>query len=581
MHDTEIEAFLNQWWAYHSPPLSSQVEDWIEKSYLDPDTFIDRIFAFQQQVLPPSKSEFGKHYDFYHDCILRHLRSSNLAISVVTQRGQTEDWTYENLHRAVNYHVKKWSSSAPEAGQLVAIVLQPGIDFLIALLTAFRFGLKICYLPPHTQFLGDHQIQNILSEIKPRYIVAEERIFTTEGIPLLPIEEEGLEEVNHAPHSFAYEAKTPILMTTSLYRDEAQTLVPLDAQTLYFTTLRDAFFTLNLKQYPYWAAPLSCPIRTEPCSMITSLISGATRIHVKEKDILADPQILEGQRINILGISTPLQKLWSQAASIPTRHLKCCYKSPSDVNQAGWKSFVITNELVKIPVFHALTDNSTGGVLFFSRPSLDPPIFFLKPTLGTSWQLENFNGSGEKSLTGYGIFNTKLDIPENDVKKGNFTFARVGNNYVISGSIEPCREGVTYPIDDIEDCVNELPMVEGCMVYSIQKAGVVQDHHFALLVFVGPLKQELITQEQKNWTATIETQIINHVGKGFLPEQIEYHPFIPKMHQIKLLGVDRNWCNNQFNSGLLTKKKTMPAYHVLNVLKKLVVDYSKHETSSI
>lgn len=580
MHDAEIETFLSQWWAYHSPPLSQQVEDWIEKSYLNPKAFMDRIFAFQQEVLPLSKSEFGKLYDFYQDCILRHLKSSNLAISFVNTRDQSNDWTYEDLHRSVNYHVKKWSTHSPEPGQLIAIILQPGIHFLIALLTALRFGLKICYLPPHTPFLGNQKISSLLAEIRPQFIVAEERIFTIEGIPLLPIDEQGQDEINHQPTSYAYEANSDIFLTISLYRDEAQVLVPVKTETLYLNTLRDALFTLNLKQYPNWSTPLSCPIRTEPCSTITSLISGSMRIQVPDDVIQADPQILEDKRINILGISAPLQELWSKTASIPTRHLKCCYKNSTDVNQPGWKAFVQLNELNKIPVFHLLIDNSVGGIVFFSRPcsSLDPLNIFVKPTLGTSWQLANFNGTGEKSMTGFGIFNILLDCPENDAKKGNFTLAQVGRNYIISGSIEPCREAITYPIDEIEDCVNELPFVEGCMVYSTPKAGAALNHHFVLLVFVSPLKRETLEEEKKHWNTDIELQIINHVGKAFVPDQIEYYPFLPKMHRVKLFGIDRDWCGSQFSSGLFSKKKTIPMYNVLNVLKKLVVDYSENAT---
>lgn len=579
MHDVEVEDFLNHWWAYNPPILIQKIEDWIETSYLNPPTFLERIFAFQESIFPPSKSEFGKHYDFYHDCVFRHVTSRSIAFSIINKRNQTEEWSYEDLHRCVNYHVSKWSSASPLPGQTIAIVMQPGIHFFIALLTAFRFGLKICYLPHTTAFLGDNKIIKLLSDIKPNFITTEERIFAIDGIPLLAVDETGQDNENHKPYSFAYEAKTELLLTLALYRQDESSLVPVDAQYFYLHALRDAICTLNLKQYSFWAAPLSCPIATEPCSTILSLLSGATRVYVPNEAIQADPQILEGQRINLLGISQGLQKLWSKAASIPTRYLKCCYKSFLNNNQQEWHAFAQLHELTKIPLFHIHMDNSIGGISLFTKPAIDNFNYFLKPTLGTAWQLENLNGSGEKSLTGYGIFNAQMPCVENNLNKGNFILAQIEKNYVISGNIEPCRNGITYPIEELEESVNNLDFVEACMIHPIKKAGVTYSHHFLLLVFVNPAKQNISEEDEKNWSSEIAQRVTSYVGKGFLPDQIEYYPLLPKMHQLEVLGIDRNWCANQFDSGLLKKKINKPLYQVLNVLKKLVIKHIEQEKS--
>lgn len=569
MKNSNAETFVNKWWSNPASNLSLDVEDWMEESYLDPEIFWKNVvFSQQEKILPSSQSILGKSYNFYHDCIIRHVKSNNIAFSIFKGKDQVENWTYEQLHHCVNFHVEKWSYYSPQPGQLIAIVAAPGIHFLISLLTALRFGLKICYLPTNSQFLGKGQIKKSLSEIKPQLIAAEESSYATEGIPLLTVNEKAVDEENHAPQSFAYPATSDMQISLSLQHQEALAFVSLDAHTIYLHALRDAFFTLNLIHHPYWASPLSCPIRTEPCSTLMSLLCGTTRIYVPDEAIRKDPLILQDERVNLIGISNSLQQLWSQVPAVPTRYLKCYYKNLIDLSYQSGKTFGQLNQLEKIPTFYLLMDNSKGGVSLFSKPTLETFNYFLKPTLGTSWSLSNINGSEENTLTGFGIFNTHLFSNEKNPNKSNFTATQVEKNLMMTGFIEPSREGVTFPTFELEEIVNTLPFVEVCMVHPIQKAGTIFSNYFVLLVFVNPMTQVISEEDKKRWTTEIYQQISDNLGSGFLPDQIEYFPLLPKMH---ILGIDRAWCANQYNSGLLLQKKDISYYQILSVLKKRVL----------
>ncbi len=566
MKDLNAETFINKWWSTPSSNLSLDMEEWMEQSYLDPDLFWKHIFE-QENILPTSQSIVGKSYNFYHDCIIRHVKSNSIAFSLFKEKDQAENWTYEKLHHCVNFHVEKWGYYSPQPGQLMAIVATPGVHFLIGLLTAFRFGLKICYLPTNSPFLGKSLIKKYLAEINPQFVVAEEASFALEGIPLLTVNEQGIDEENHAPHSFAYEATVDMQISLSLQRQEAQTLVPLDAHSTYLHALRDALFTLSLIQHPYWATPLSCPIRTEPCSTLMSLLCGITRVYVPDEAIRKDPLILQDERISLIGISHELQKLWTHVPAMPTRYLKCYYKNPMDVSHQASKTFIQSNKLEKTPCFHLLMDNAVGGISLFSKPTLEIFNFLLKPALGTSWSLSDINGLDENTLTGFGIFNTLLPQSENNQKKGNFTFTQAEKNLMMTGTIESCRDGVTFPIVELEEIVDGLPFVEVCMVHPIKKAGSVFNNHFVLLVFVNPKNPDISEEDKRNWSTEISQQITDRLGTGFLPDQIDYFSLLPKMH---IFGIDRAWCANQYNSGLLLRKKDLSHYRILSVLKKLV-----------
>lgn len=567
MKNLNYHKFINKWWSNISYPLSMEIEEWFKGSYLSDESFWkEDVFDQQDQFLPSSQSHFGKSYDFYYDCIYRHTKTNNVAFSIVKEDKSIENWTYKGIHHCVNYHIDEWSHDNLKPGELIAIVGPPNIRFILALFTALRVGLKICYLPTNSPFLGKKQIAKFLSETNPKYIIAEDPSYLKEGMTSLIINEKGSDEKNHEPLSFPYPASNDLQVAISLQQQEELTLVPLSVHKTYLYALRDALFTFNLFEYSYWAAPLSCPIRTEPCSTFMSFLSGTTKVYVEDEAIKKNPLLIEDVRINIIGISNDLQQLWNQSTGLPTRYLKCCYKNPIETPYQAWKPFVQLNKLEKIPQFDLVMDNTVGGTILFSRPSLEPFNAFVKPSLGTPWYLSQLNGNGEEAMTGYGIFETK-----DHASLGNYVATQMDNQLMLTGVVCPSKSGVTYPIEQVEESVLELSFVEDCMLHTISKAGTALSHCFVLLVFVNPSIEKISEADTRAWTYAIKEKIIE-IGIGFLPDRIEFFPLMPKRN---IFGVDRNWCVNQYNSGLLFKKKDFLQYGLLGQLKKTVYEFAK------
>ncbi|MCE2983465.1 MAG: hypothetical protein LW832_07860 [Parachlamydia sp.] len=548
-----FDTFIKQWWSGNAAPLPYDLEEWIKNSYVSPEDFWEELFSQQEQLLPPSQSQLGETYDFYHDCITRHLKKNPCAISFYNGDKYPDVWSYERIHTCVNYHVEEWAHDQLKSGELIAIVGEPGIHLTLALFTSLRFGLKICFLPTNSPLLGKGRIIQFLSELKPHYIVTQDPDFLINGIQRLPINEKKTDEQTHAPFSFSYSASSDLQITVSLLEQEELKLVPLSAHQAYLNALRDALLTFNLVQHTHWAAPLACPFRTEPCSTFTHFLSGATRLHVTEGALQKNPSLLEDERIHLLGLNERLQKLWERSGGLPARYLKWCYKdidNPKGFNQ--------------LPQFNVCMDNSSGGAILFSKPSADPYNVYVQPTLGTPWTLSDYNGSGQESLTGFGIFELTAQT-----SKGNLTATQFGHQLMLTGVVQPSRSGLKFPIDQVEQSISELPFVEDCMLQAIPKAGTPFTQNFILLVFVNPLTDDI---QQTAWTAEIERQITGDLGSGYLPDRIEYFALIPRRN---LLGIDRNWCANQYRSGLLFKKKDLTHYKLIGALKKLAQEFAK------
>ena len=537
----------------------------MDRSYVEPHLFWAELLAYQESVTGlPIHSSFEDQYDFYYDCVIRHIESKRAVLKIFKKDSEVESWTYEELHRCVNYQIKKWKDYSLLPGQLVAIVAPPGFYFLIALFTSLRLGLQFCYLPTNSPSLAKKEIVRLIEELKPNLLVTtlEDDTFISCKYPTLVLNEIRQDEQNYHPTSYSYPAKELIQKSLSTYTQNIDVPLSLDANTTYLHALRDGLITLNLKPGMSWASPLSCPIQTKPCTTFMTLLSGATLVEVSDDAINEIPTLLKDKKIDIIGISDPLERLWSKEPGLPTIQLKCCYKNPLTSNSQRWKSFREQNKIEKIPTCNLVIDNSRGGITLFSKPSIDNLDFFIRPSLGTPWSLTQLNGSGDPSLDGFGIFHLHAGRKSN-TKESNFILAQIGNEWIISSTVVPCRDGNMFPIKKVEEVVNAISFVEACMIYTLPQTGRVASHLFLLLVFIN-LKKD---QEKDSLAKEIFFQIENNIGSAFLPSRIEYYPLYPKMEDGT---IDRNWCSSQYAEGLLSRKKNMEIYQILGTLKMLM-----------
>ena len=548
----QLETFLNKYWSDFSIPLSPDCNDFIQNSYSEP--FWEALFALHQKSRrTPLQSVRNQHYDFYHDCLVRHLLSNDVAYTQV----ETGSWSYKQIHRCVNAHIRNWSQHRPEPGQLIALVLQPGLEYLIALLTSLRLGLTLCFLPP-SPFLGDGRIAKLLSELQPKFIVGPGGN--------LPIDLKGQEEENVAPLSFPYKANAIVQLSLALYRQEPLTFVPLDAHTLYSHCLRDAYVTLNLLENPVWAAPLSCPIRNEPCSTLMTLLAGAKRVHVADEQLKKDPALLKDEKIQLIGISKELFDLWSRTPGLPIRSLKSCFCSSLELSPP-WKDFLKLNGTEKLATFSLLMDSSLGGISFHNRPNFEFITYKANPSLGTPWELLSSNGTKILNPRVDGTFSPKLSCQANSKKACNLTLHHFLHGTNVHQNL-PVRDGVTFPIEEIETLVNNLPFVQLSCLLNTHATG----HQFLLLVFIDPFQPHL---EEADWSRQIREQIADQLGKGFVPDQIQFYPLVPSIANLQrikpeitsTLQINRPWCEQQVLNQGLTTKLEQPIFQTIHQLK--------------
>ncbi len=555
---------LRHLWANPSSPFLLKDEEWIERSYRDPTPFWASLIALQQTIAPTHiRSQLHQHYDFYHDAVLRHIES-NTAFAIVEEGGFTTPWTYKKLHRLVNFQTKQWTKYSLKSGQIVLINLPVGPHFIVALLTALRLGLTLCYLPPNTSFLPPPHILSLIDEIKPDLIVS--NVQTTESYPHYKIEELLEDENNHLPHSHSYPASQIMQLSVALLRTQPYVIAPLDAQTCYLHSLRDGLLTLNLKPGVTFCAPLTSPLQSEPCTTLSTLLSGATTLHVTDQTLQKDPLLLKEEKIDILGISPQLRELWSIAPSLTSKHLKGFFIPLSTSRSHHWSPFIQLQRLEQTPSFQILVDNSIGGIALFSKPTLNLANIYVKPSLGTPWSLKNLDPNRDDSVSGFGRFYPTLSSKENSQHDYNLLLSHIEQSCLVSSTLKPCLDGVTIPIDNIENAVSQLPFVQSCLLHHTAKMGSIFSDSLVFLIFVDPLKNDLVDKMRLKWSQDINHQISQLVGSHFIPHSIEFYALSP--HE-KDSSIDREWCADQYQRGLLSMKRENQLNLFLSIVKNL------------
>ncbi|MGH2612271.1 MAG: hypothetical protein ACRDFB_04400, partial [Rhabdochlamydiaceae bacterium] len=340
------------------------------------------------------------------------------------------------------------------------------------------------------------------------------------------------------------------------------------AQTCYLHALRDGLVTMNLKPGTCWSAPLASPLQTEPCTTLSSLFSGATCVHVADQTFQKDPFLLKEEKIHLLGISSNLQKLLSKEPALPSKSLKGFFIPHPIIQSLQWKSFIQLQGLEKIPSFQALVDNSLGGITLFSKPALDFSLY-LKPSFAATWSLKDLNNSGDDSLTGFGRFHPSVSTKENNKHDYNLLVSHIEKNCLISSTLQPCREGITVPIKNIEKSISQLPFVEACMLHHPSKMGSILSNSLILLVFVNPLKNDLVNKMQPTWIQEINQQISSSIGSHYLPDRIEFYCLTPKKIDS---SIDRDWCAQQYDRGFFSMKRKAQLYLFISILRKLAME---------
>jgi len=539
---------------------SFSVESQAEKSYEDSRSFFLELFeeARKKYTLPSHSVPF-ESYQWYHDCVVRHLNQNGIAFRSWEKEGWRE-WSYDSIHRLVNYQVNRWRNQQEDWTGNVAIAMPLGIHFIVGVLTAIRLGLTFTALPLDSPLLPTKRLRTILDQVSVSLL------FTTpEASSTIPGKErhwliEYLEESDkYEPEKDTiYKPEDPFQMAYACQQQHEPALIFIGAEEAYLNALRDGALTLDLGPGIVFGYSPDCSLREQPHLLLTALLSGSTTVILPRAKLQENPELVRSQPIQVLGITRFLQKLWTQHEGIPKSKLTNWVYNLFDDDEKAWSLFIQKNFLEKIPAKRLIVDNAGGGIPVASIRVQDEAKDHLWPSFGTKWELLQYGQQEVPSVHTYGVFK-QGSSPSNLF----LTKQRVG--WEIVDAVTPQTRGYTIPIAGLELAIKELDFVDFTFFLTLPVHYSPLSTQRILLIFVSPLLWEEIPKNQDMWKSAVNQEIAKTWGAPFVPDKVEFFPLVPNQKEGVL---DRNWCSHQYTSGLLHRKKSMKVYHWLSLLKK-------------
>ncbi|MFY0577285.1 choice-of-anchor D domain-containing protein [Cystobacter fuscus] len=278
----------------------------------------------------PLKSRVGQHYDFFHDAVVRHANTDRIALRLYDRRSGWQVLGYRQLHEQAARRATEWARQGVKAGAKVCLLYPVGSELLISFAAALGLGACVSLLPPQ----GRRFIAHRLTTLAPDHIATEPH----QTLLVAGFEKKVLQSKGQAAPAFtSHTAKPdePVGLLFSPLVEPAGTPSVLTAEDAWRGALVDGLLTFGLGPGEHLCAPGYHPLQHLPAFLLTTLLRGATYLHLELADLETNPALLTEHPVRALGVTPALRicccararrsRTWPTGSAIP--------RSPS----TGWR----------------------------------------------------------------------------------------------------------------------------------------------------------------------------------------------------------------------------------------------------
>ncbi|MEM9491244.1 MAG: AMP-binding protein, partial [Myxococcota bacterium] len=548
------------------------------------DALFDLVDELDRRGLARSKSSPGQNYDLYYDLVRRHTGRDLVALRWRRRGRGWAELTYDQLHNLCTQRARHWRRYGVRPGAAIAIVLPFGVEFAVALLTAFRMGARPSFIPPQ----GTALIAARLNNLSPDHVASSSlyaELLAEHADRLIPEQSDSSDSPvpvgADSSGSYGYDADEPCGLFFSPLRRPAHQPVMLSAHDAWSRAVSDSVSLFSLGPGLALAAPGIHPLQSQPGILCATLIAGATYVHLKLEAALRQPGLLFDFPLHSIGITGQLRDAilrYHEPVQASWDHWFHELEAP--LEWSAWRDLVEHLHLTECAASSVLFEAASGGSVLSTarragydhlRAPHNVEVGWLRP-----WTLRDLNGSGQGALSSIGLFTelrdeepygpdhvllTQLSAAVPDPSNGPAV-------YMYAGNMEPRRCGRVFPTAEIRAAVAELPFVIETCIVGIQSGLSASHWNFALLIFCGADTGVLRTAERESRIEQLRVILRARVGSEFLPERIELYPFYP--NRTETGEVDHDWCKLHYVTGGLHTRAQTPVFHHLARLQALI-----------
>lgn len=529
----------------------SGVPAWQQESWTDPEGFALALAQAHVGKGAPLKSRGGQQYDFFHDLVVRHAASERVALRAYDKRHGWQTLSYRQLHEQAARRATDWAKQGVKAGAKVCLVYPVGVELLVSLAAALGVGACISFLPPQGRRFLSHR----LTLLKPDHIATEPH----QALLLHGFEKQVLQSRGQGTPAFTshtYKQGEPVGLLFSPLVEPSGTPALLTAEDAWRGALVDGVLTFALGAGELLAAPGYHPLQHLPAFLFTTLLRGATYVHLEPADIEAQPALLTELPLRALGVTPTLREVLLRVRAT-LKNVAHWFRNPEEpLDWQGWRAWVRTCGLGAVPSSNVLVDAAAGGAVLASPRRVRELHTEAPPAPGRAWELADVNMSGQQAPGDLGVFTL---LPAETRPPGYLVLTRAFGVYHYGGPRSARREGRVYPGAEVGAVVRELPFVRGAVVVPAPTGGVAGHYRQVLLVFTGAQGRD-----SGPWLQQVRRALEQQLGAEHLPDRTEFIPLYPRQVEGEL---DEAWCQSQYLTGALFRKSADPLFQHLTALR--------------
>ncbi|NTW78239.1 MAG: hypothetical protein HGB33_10820, partial [Syntrophaceae bacterium] len=348
-------------------------------------------------------STLFKRYNLYNDLILRNINNPSPAFVFYEAKSGLKNLSYKELHERAVAKAALWKAQAVNDKKTVCVIRAIGTELMVELAAALQIGCRLAFLPP----LGRSYLQKRLALLEPEHISLDERnisllsdVFREKILSAVRIENN---MGNEKGGCFNYVSGRTVFAVFDSCTEKMPIINDIKSDTVYLGALRDGLIALGLGPGRIYAAPGFHFLETCPGIFLAGLLCGATYLHLTPQDIKENPRLVVEKKIDVFGVSRTVRDILLETPVTADGVWQTWFRNPAEsADMDKWHHFSRRLNLLKSYSFNLRWDAAAGCNLFSVRRKGTPHTGVL-PALGSSWQLSDLSGTGEKSLSDFGI----------------------------------------------------------------------------------------------------------------------------------------------------------------------------------
>jgi hypothetical protein len=532
-----------------SPPES--LPDWLQRSWTDPEGFAAALAPAYTGRGAPFKSRTGQHHDFFHDLISRHATTDRIALRMYDRARGWQTLSYRQLHDQAARWASAWEQRGVNPGARVCLLFHPSPELWVSLAAALRLGACVSLLPP----MGQRFVSRRLAALAPGHIAAELHqapLLGPYARCLLPMA--GLPAPSLTSHS--YKPNEPVGLLFSPLMSPPSTPVSLKAGEAWLGALVDGLLTFSLAPGDHLAAPGFHSLQHQPAFIFTTLLRGATFLHLELADLKEHPSLLAEYPVRALGVTPALRDLLLRSRTL-LKNVGGWFRSPeAPPDWQAWRAWVKQCGLEKVPGANVLVDASAGGAVLCSFRRVEDAYTEVAPAPGRRWALKDLNQSGQQAVGSSGLFTL---IPAEGRRPGHVVLSRNRQQYHYGGTREARREGRVLSLAEVTEALEGMNPPLSTSLLTMPTGGLSGELCSVLLVFTGPPPRDTSLS-----LADLRRHLELQLGPEHIPDRFEVFPLYPRLEDGR---VNHAWCHAQYLTGSLYHKATDPLFQTLTALR--------------